>query len=317
MDLPNLDLLIFDLLIFDLDGTLIDSKLDLAHAVNATRAHMSMAPLEHERVYSYVGNGAPVLIRRALGEQASEIDVEEALEFFLEYYREHYLDYTVLYPGVQESLDRLRDAGKRMAVLTNKPVRISQAIVEGLGVGGHFFQVYGGNSFDFKKPNPIGVQALLRETGIPASRTLMIGDSSVDILTGRNAGIASAGVTYGFQPETLVDPAPDRLFDSMPELASYLHARGETRVRAAMLGAWPLGRYGIDFVDALEPASAGQTEPKYTAIGASFLNGSTVPPGPPGSGRETEGQRFNYFEEFRHRTPEAIIGNSIYVFRMR
>lgn len=105
--------------------------------------------------------------------------------------------------------------------------------------------------------------------------------------------------------------------DSMPELASYLHARGETRVRAAMLGAWPLGRYGIDFVDALEPASAGQTGPKYTAIGASFLNGSTVPPGPPGSGRETEAQRFNYFEEFRHRTPEAIIGNSIYVFRMR
>lgn len=105
--------------------------------------------------------------------------------------------------------------------------------------------------------------------------------------------------------------------DSMPELASYLHARGETRVRAAMLGAWPLGRYGIDFVDALEPGTAGQGAPTYTAIGASFLNGSTVPPGPPGSGRETEAQRFNYFEEFRHRTPEAIIGNSIYVFRMR
>ena len=105
--------------------------------------------------------------------------------------------------------------------------------------------------------------------------------------------------------------------DSMQELAEYLHARGETKVRAAMLGAWPLGRYGIGFVDALEPASAGQPEIEYTAIGASFLNGSTVPPGPPGSGRETEEQRFNYFEEFRHRTPEAIIGNSIYVFRMR
>ncbi len=215
-----------DLLIFDLDGTLIDSRLDLAHAVNATRAHMSMPALEHERVYSYVGNGAPVLIRRALGEQATEIEVEEALEFFLEYYREHYLDYTVLYTGVRESLDRLRDAGKRMAVLTNKPVRISQAIIDGLGVGGHFFQVYGGNSFDFKKPNPIGVQALLRETGIPASRSLMIGDSSVDILTGRNAGITSAGMTYGFQPETLVDPAPDRLFDSMPELADWLLGEG-------------------------------------------------------------------------------------------
>jgi phosphoglycolate phosphatase len=213
-----------DLLIFDLDGTLIDSKLDLAHAVNATRAHMSMAPLEHERVYSYVGNGAPVLIRRALGEQATEIEVQEALEFFLEYYREHYLDYTVLYPGVRESLDRLHSAGKRMAVLTNKPVRISNAILQGLDVAEHFFQVYGGNSFDFKKPNPIGVETLIREAGVSGPRTLMIGDSSVDIRTARNAGIASAGVTYGFQPETLSDPAPDRLFDSMPELADWVLA---------------------------------------------------------------------------------------------
>ena len=105
--------------------------------------------------------------------------------------------------------------------------------------------------------------------------------------------------------------------DSMPELASYLHARGETRVRAAMLGAWPLGRYGIDFVDALEPPGGQQPQPKYTAIGASFLNGSTVPTGPPGSNRETEEQRVNYFDEYRRRTPEAVIGNSIYVFRMR
>jgi phosphoglycolate phosphatase len=211
-----------DLLIFDLDGTLIDSKLDLAHAVNATRRHMTMPELEHERVYSYVGNGAPVLIRRAMGEQASEAQVQEALEFFLEYYREHFLDYTVLYPGVRESLDRLRGAEKRMAVLTNKPVRISKAIIDGLGVHDHFFQVYGGNSFDFKKPNPVGVEALTRESGISAAQSLMIGDSSVDIQTAKNAGIASAGVTYGFQPESLADPAPDHLFDSMPELADWL-----------------------------------------------------------------------------------------------
>ena len=115
-----------DLLIFDLDGTLVDSKLDLAHAVNATRTHMGLSPLDHERVYSYVGNGAPVLIRRAMGAQADEPQVQEALEFFLEYYREHYLDYTTLYPGVRGALDRLRAGGKRMAVLTNKPVRISR-----------------------------------------------------------------------------------------------------------------------------------------------------------------------------------------------
>jgi phosphoglycolate phosphatase len=213
---------VFELLIFDLDGTLIDSKLDLAHAVNATRAHMGMSDLDHERVYSYVGNGAPVLIRRAMGEHASEPQVEEALEFFLEYYREHFLDFTALYPGVRKSLDRLRDAGKRMAVLTNKPVRISQAILDGLEVGRHFFQVYGGNSFDLKKPHPIGIETLLREAGVPAAGALMVGDSSVDIQTARNAGIASCGVTYGFQPETLTDPAPDKLVDRMEELVAWV-----------------------------------------------------------------------------------------------
>jgi phosphoglycolate phosphatase len=211
-----------DLLIFDLDGTLVDSRLDLAGAVNATRRHMGMDPLANERVYTYVGNGAPMLVRRALGEGATEVQVQEALEFFLEYYREHDLDHTVLYPGVKESLDRLRAAGKRMAVLTNKPVRMSRHIVEGLGVGEHFFQVYGGNSFDFKKPNPIGVETLMREAGVGAGATLMVGDSSVDVYTARNAGIACCGVTYGFQPETLVDPAPEIVVDRMEELVERL-----------------------------------------------------------------------------------------------
>jgi phosphoglycolate phosphatase len=211
-----------DLLIFDLDGTLIDSRLDLANAVNATRVHTGKEPLSNERVYSYVGNGAPVLIRRAMGEQATEAELQEALEFFLEYYSDHDLDFTTLYPGVKESLDRLLAAGKRMAVLTNKPVRMTRNIVQGLGVAGHFFQVYGGNSFEFKKPHPIGVEALLRESGIEGSRTLMIGDSSVDVETARNARIQCCGVTYGFQPETLADPAPDLLVDRMEDLADWV-----------------------------------------------------------------------------------------------
>jgi phosphoglycolate phosphatase len=211
-----------ELLIFDLDGTLIDSKLDLAHAVNATRAHMGMEALEFERVYSYVGNGAPVLIRRALGERASEAEVEEGLEFFLEYYRDHTLDYTCLYPGVKESLDRLSGAGKQLAVLTNKPVRMSKFIVEGLGVAARFFQVYGGNSFDFKKPNPIGVETLMRESGVSRESTVMIGDSAVDVNTAINAGVMSCGVTYGFQPETLANPKPDLLVDRMEELVDWV-----------------------------------------------------------------------------------------------
>jgi phosphoglycolate phosphatase len=213
------------LLIFDLDGTLVDSRLDLANAVNATRAHMGMEPLANERVYSYVGNGAPVLVRRAMGEQATEQELQEALEFFLEFYREHDLDHTTLYPGVRESLDRLRDAGKHMAVLTNKPVRMSRSIVDGLGVGSHFFQVYGGNSFEFKKPNPIGIEALMREAGIGRDAAMMVGDSSVDVYTARNARIQCCGVTYGFQPETLIDPAPDLLVNRMEDFADWLLAR--------------------------------------------------------------------------------------------
>jgi phosphoglycolate phosphatase len=211
-----------DLVIFDLDGTLIDSKLDLAQAVNAMLRHMGRTPLDNERVYSYVGNGAPVLVRRTMGTQATDAEVEEALEYFLEYYRDHKLDYTTPYPGVMESLARLAAAGKRMAVLTNKPARISREIVDGLGMGNYFFQVYGGNSFDFKKPHPLGVSKLMEEAGVAPERTMIVGDSSVDIRTARNAGVFACGVTYGFQPETLGDPAPDLLCGGMPEVADWI-----------------------------------------------------------------------------------------------
>jgi phosphoglycolate phosphatase len=211
-----------DLLIFDLDGTLVDSRLDLANAVNAMRQHLAMSPLTNERVYSYVGHGAPVLVRRALGEPAAEHDLQAALAFFMQYYAAHDLEHTTLYPGVRESLDRFRDAGKRMAVLTNKPVRMSRHIVEGLGIGGHFFQVFGGDSFERKKPDPMGVEALLREAGMDRAHAMMVGDSAVDVATARNAGIACCGVTYGFQPESLADPAPDLLVARMEQFADWL-----------------------------------------------------------------------------------------------
>ena len=211
-----------DLLIFDLDGTLIDSRRDLANAGNATRQHMGMPPLDDERVCSYVGNGAPVLVRRLLGPDASEAQIQEGLEFFIEYYGEHKLEYTTLYPGVREALDQLQTADVGMAVLTNKPVRISRAILEGLGATGYFFQVYGGNSFDFKKPNPIGVVTLMKEAGAAPGRTMMVGDSSVDIQTARNAGIQACGVTYGLQPESLREVPPDLLVGRMEELANWV-----------------------------------------------------------------------------------------------
>ena len=211
-----------DLLIFDLDGTLIDSRLDLAGSVNAMRCYMQMAPIDNELVYSYVGNGAPVLMRRALGPEASDADVARALDFFIRYYSQHCLDNTALYPGVREALDLFRERGARMAVLTNKPVRISGQIVRGLGLGDHFFRIYGGNSFEQKKPDPIGIETLLGETGLTRDRAVMVGDSAVDIRTARNAGIQSCGVLYGFQPETLLDDPPDILVDDLRQLADRL-----------------------------------------------------------------------------------------------
>jgi len=211
-------------LIFDLDGTLIDSKLDLALAVNAARAHLGLGPLDHEEIFGYVGHGAPMLIRRSLGDGAAERDIERALNYFLDYYRAHMLDNTVAYPGVREGLAQL--AGRSLAVLTNKPVRFSRAILEGLGLAQHFRYVYGGNSFERKKPHPLGVEVLLRDFEATPREAMIVGDSEIDVLTARNAGTWACGVTYGLGSHRLAQYHPDLLVDSLAELPAYLNASG-------------------------------------------------------------------------------------------
>jgi phosphoglycolate phosphatase len=218
-----------DLLVFDLDGTLIDSKDDLVHSVNAVRRRMGFEPLPEETVASYVGRGVVLLMKQALGAAATEETVAQAVEFFFEYYREHMLDHTVPYPGVSEALDRLQ--GRRMAVLTNKPVLFSQAILDGLGLSRYFVRVYGGNSFAQKKPDPMGLFTLMREANVTGERTMMVGDSETDVLVGRNAGAWTCGVTYGLSPETLKTSPPDFLLDDLRELPPLLNGNstGETR----------------------------------------------------------------------------------------
>ncbi|MFN7939479.1 MAG: HAD-IA family hydrolase [Bryobacteraceae bacterium] len=213
-----------DLLIFDLDGTLIDSQLDLVHSVNAMRQHMGLALLSQETIASYVGNGAPVLVRRALGDLATDETVARGLEYFLDYYWHHLLDFTTLYPGVREALDDFHARSVPMAVLTNKPIRFSEAIVDGLGLRQYFFRVYGGNSFEQKKPDPYGIHRLMEERPAAPHRTMMVGDSAIDIRTARNAGVKACGVTYGFQPETLEADPPDILLDNLALLPGLLLA---------------------------------------------------------------------------------------------
>jgi phosphoglycolate phosphatase len=224
------------LLVFDLDGTLIDSRLDLIHSVNAMLHHIGRPELDGNVIASYVGDGAPALVRRALGDTDDERLRREALEYFLGYYRLHKLDHTTVYEGIPEVLAKLAEppdgaasngvpatgVQREMAVLTNKPVNPSRDIVRALGLGDLFVCVYGGNSFTTKKPDPLGVRTILQETGFAADNALMIGDSAIDVLTGRNAGLWTCGVTYGFAPHSLEEEPPDVLVETPWELGELL-----------------------------------------------------------------------------------------------
>ncbi len=219
------------LLVFDLDGTLIDSAQDLCNSVNAALEAFGLGPLPDPAIAGFVGNGAPLLMRRALA-MASHIAIEQvdddlfnkACAFFLQYYREHKLDFTYAYDGVLDALKALHELhdapsgpSRIMAVLTNKPVRPARGICEGLGLADYFLHIYGGDSFPLKKPDPLGLRSLMEETGARPEETVMVGDSRVDVETARNAGTWSLGCTFGFGPHTLVDTPPDVLVDTASE----------------------------------------------------------------------------------------------------
>jgi phosphoglycolate phosphatase len=213
------------LLVFDLDGTLIDSSLDLCNSVNAALLYVDKPILPNDLIASYIGDGAAMLVRRALGDQGDldSLDPNEALfektfHYFLEYYRAHKLDNTRCYQGVIDALTeiRSRNADLPMAVLTNKPVIPSREICKALELAPFFFQNYGGNSFYTKKPDPEGLNTLITEarnlvSDLQPSDVTMIGDSDVDILTAKRAGTRSIGCSFGLAPHTLAAASPDAI----------------------------------------------------------------------------------------------------------
>ncbi len=218
------------LLVFDLDGTLIDSQIDLANSVNAMLLHYGRPTLPQEVISSYIGDGAGILVRRALAnahlvhediEPSEQAFFDEALTWFVHSYRAHMLEHTTVYPGVLDSLARIRAAHPTlpMAVLTNKPVHPSRDICTHFQLAPFFFQVYGGNSFPTKKPDPQGLQTLIAEasrlTGAPIlpAQTILVGDSHVDVETARAAGALSLGCTFGLSPVTLAAAHPDLSVD--------------------------------------------------------------------------------------------------------
>ena len=214
------------LIVFDLDGTLIDSRQDLCNSVNAMLSHLGKRELPDEVIASYIGDGASMLVRRALGDPEGDAHDEEyvtgAVNYFLDYYRDHKLDFTYVYPGAMEALAALRSARPEtlMAVLTNKPVNPSRAICDHFGLSEYFFQNYGGNSFHTKKPDPHGLLTLISEASaiagseITPAETVMVGDTDVDVFTARAIGGISVGCGFGLAPERLAAARPDFLVDS-------------------------------------------------------------------------------------------------------
>jgi len=192
-------------------------------SVNAMRGEMRLPPLPIEVIASYVGQGVTLLVRRSLGADASDAEVDRGSAFFLKHYREHMLDHTVPYPGVPEALEELRT--RQMAVLTNKPVVFSREMLTRLGFAPYFTHIYGGNSFPQKKPDPVGLHKIREDLRVAASETLMVGDSDTDVLTGRNGGVGTCGVTYGYGARTFEQVPPDFMIDDLRELPPLLDGR--------------------------------------------------------------------------------------------
>jgi phosphoglycolate phosphatase len=208
------------LLVFDLDGTLVDSSRDLAAATNEAIARVAPgAPaIPLDVVVSFVGEGARLLVERSLRHAGVDTAPEAVLPVFFECYGERLLDTTRLYPGVAEALDAL--AGCTLAVLTNKPGPFSRTILEGLGVASRFARVWGYGDVPARKPDPAGLLRMLDELGTASPEAWMIGDSAIDVRTGRAAGVRVAGVTWGLDPEGVRAARPDRLLASAGELVS-------------------------------------------------------------------------------------------------
>jgi phosphoglycolate phosphatase len=207
------------LVVFDLDGTLIDSRRDLADAANALVAELGGAPLTEEQVAGMVGEGAALLVRRALRASGVDPDSRAALARFLELYDERLLAHTRAYEGIPEALAALAPR-VALAVLTNKPAQATERILSGLGLRGYFRDVIGGDSPLGRKPDPAGLVELMSRAGARLDETVLVGDSHIDLETARRAGVRICLARYGFG--FTIDPLDlyrsDVLVDSPGEL---------------------------------------------------------------------------------------------------
>ena len=206
----------YELFVFDLDGTLADTRGDIRKSLNHALAALGEAPLDLETVTRFVGNGARTLLERALGPGAGPDRVERALRVFLAQYFDNCTRETRRYNGVFEALEGL--SSRPLAVLTNKPDAPTRKILEALGIADRFQQILGGDSAPRKKPDPAGLLHIARSLGLAIERTLLVGDSGIDIATSQAAGAGSALVTYGYQSEEGLARGPGHVLASLLDL---------------------------------------------------------------------------------------------------
>ena len=204
-------------IVFDLDGTLVDSRPDLATAVNATRARLSLPPLPVAAITAMVGEGARMLLARALPESVRGADFDAALALFLDVYFDCCLEQTRPYDGVREALAALASS-HRLAVLTNKPERHSQKVLAGLDLSEPFDHVVGGDTLPSRKPDPAGLLRIAEAWRVPPSEVLLVGDSRIDAETARAAGAQLALVEWGFADVSPFVRAGDRRISRPVEL---------------------------------------------------------------------------------------------------
>ena len=211
------------LIIFDLDGTLIDSKNDIADSVNYTLKRLHLPSLQNSLIYSYVGNGVLPLLEKVISCSNKKSNLENALKVFRKHYEEHLLDSTRLYPGVMEILKHFSDVN--MGLVSNKPERFVKKILKGLNVDCFFSVVIGGDSLKTKKPEPEGVNMIRNRFGVNLHETVIVGDGGVDIETGKEAGIHTCGVSYGLRDrKELVEAGAEIIIDDILELKNHFNS---------------------------------------------------------------------------------------------
>ncbi len=210
-----------DLLLFDLDGTLADTKADIATAVNLTLRDYGLPVHAPEQIYAFVGDGVRALLAKAFESQGAGV-FEDALAVFRKHYLAHLLDATQFYPGVSEVLAHFAD--KKKAIVTNKPIEYTLKLIEGLKAREQFDAILGGNSTPHLKPHPEMIVRVLHDLRVEPHRAVMIGDNVNDVLAARAAGVPSVAVGYGLgDPEVLKAAGPDFFCERIEDVMALVH----------------------------------------------------------------------------------------------